>query len=278
MECALEDDEREENRSICSRSSRLSRKSAASRSSRKSTSSRKSAGKSKRSSSCYVEEAETDSEQSASQSEQNEKKSVKKMNYTDENGEEGLYTGYVNAQYKPHGSGKLVYNNGKRFKGEWCEGTKIHGKISYEKSQKKKPEKKDTKKSKEHSKASMKSSTSSSGGSVKVSHEKDSESNMKQKHEQKQGALKEYKELYNTAKVVKNMVFIDFFGDPGRFTGEVNKSMLPHGVGTITYDHGLVQEGKWVNGVLDEDSSTVASPRMKETREGSRRRARSKDP
>lgn len=36
----------------------------------------------------------------------------------------------------------------------------------------------------------------------------------------------------------------------GRYTGEVNENKLPHGVGEITYDHGLVQEGKWVSFLL----------------------------
>ena len=49
------------------------------------------------------------------------------------------------------------------------------------------------------------------------------------------------------AKKVKGMTFVDYYGDPGRYTGEVNDANMPHGMGEITYDHGLVQGGKWVS-------------------------------
>ncbi|KAL3810908.1 hypothetical protein ACHAXA_008758 [Cyclostephanos tholiformis] len=71
--------------------------------------------------------------------------------------------------------------------------------------------------------------------------------------DQRQRALKEYKDLYNkTARVVKNMIFEDVFGDLGRYTGEVNDEKIPHGMGDIVYDDGLVEGGTWTNGVLDE--------------------------
>jgi len=312
IECVkqdYDDQKHDDNRSVCSRSSRLSRKSAVSRISRKSTISRKSAAvgsssKSKRPSSQTGVEGETDSELSTSQSEQNQKKVVKKMNYTDDDGEEGVYTGYVNSNYKPHGSGKMVYNNGKRFSGEWCEGTTIHGKTT---GHKQRPKKKDNKKDKMRDRSrepaskadSSKNGTSSSssinnGSSVRATTtttEQDKES--KNEKQKKQEALREYKNLYNTkAQVVKNMLFVDFYGDRGRYTGEVDDKTMPHGVGAITYDHGLVQEGKWTNGVLDEDNgSTTSGPKkspQRDSREGMarerrssasfRRRARSKDP
>ena len=46
------------------------------------------------------------------------------------------------------------------------------------------------------------------------------------------------------------MRFVDYYGDPGRYTGEVNDANMPHGMGEITYDHGLVQGGKWVSAQL----------------------------
>lgn len=232
----------------------MSRRSTTSRS--RSVSSRKSVGgKSKsspRSPSSPFEDDETDSVLSTSQSEQHQKKKVvKKMNYTDDKGEEGLYTGYINSQCKPHGSGKMVYTNGKRFSGEWCEGTKVHGKTSDEKSKRRDKNRESSKGSSKYasSNGSVKSSkNASSNGSVKTATEKDVTTTEKQKHEQKQHALKEYKELYNNAaQISKNMLFVDFYGDRGRYTGEVNEQMMPHGMGEITYDHGLVQEGKWVS-------------------------------
>mmetsp|Transcript_30436 Transcript_30436/g.64435 ORF Transcript_30436/g.64435 Transcript_30436/m.64435 type:complete len:537 (+) Transcript_30436:251-1861(+) len=274
-ECVEEDNKYDDNRSVCSRSSRMSRKSACSRSSRRSLSSRRSG---------RHQEAESDSELSTSQSEQNQKKVVKRMDYTDDNGEEGQYTGYVNSQYKPHGSGKLVYGNGKRFSGEWCEGTKVHGKTSNEKS-KKKDRKERRDKNTEPSKGSSKNgTTTTTSSSVKATPPvKENEAAEKRKLEQKRNALKEYKELYNNAaQVVKNMVFVDFYGDRGRYTGEVNGQKMPHGNGEITYDHGLVQGGTWSRGVLDDEGSIISG---NEKRQGernpsstSRRRGRSKDP
>jgi hypothetical protein len=69
-----------------------------------------------------------------------------------------------------------------------------------------------------------------------------------------QQQIDEYRDLYTDVfpiiletKTVKNMKFVDFYGDPGRYTGEVNEARMPHGMGEMTYDHGLVQGGKWVS-------------------------------
>lgn len=242
VECVQEVDHDDDNRSVCSRSSRMSRKSVSSRCSRRSASSK--SGRSRRSS---YEGDETNSEYSASQSERKKKKKVvKKMAYTDDNNEQGLYTGYINSQYKPHGSGKMVYNDGRRFSGEWCDGSKVHGKMTTTRSSSGEKSKKRDK----HGKGEIRKekNTTSSNGSVKASIPNNEITEKQKKHEQKQTALKDYKNLYNNAAtVVKNMVFVDFFGDRGRYTGEVNGDKIPHGKGEITYDHGLVQEGNWVS-------------------------------
>eukprot|EP00580_Thalassiosira_gravida_P012274 CAMPEP_0201632176 /NCGR_PEP_ID=MMETSP0493-20130528/5900_1 /ASSEMBLY_ACC=CAM_ASM_000838 /TAXON_ID=420259 /ORGANISM="Thalassiosira gravida, Strain GMp14c1" /LENGTH=341 /DNA_ID=CAMNT_0048103641 /DNA_START=865 /DNA_END=1887 /DNA_ORIENTATION=+ len=279
VECAEDDDQRQhdDNRSDCSRSSR---KSAASRSSRKSARTQ-----TKRSSNMD----EMDSV-STSQSEQNQKKLVKKMKYTDDDGDEGLYTGYVNSQYKPHGSGKMLYDNGNRFSGQWCEGTKVHGNTTmchngkFKRNQDKKIGKmKNNVTNVEPSFVASANSnngtigggngsveasatrTFGSGGNVNVkstvprtvvsgsvraltptSPKQHAEMNNETKQKpNKQAALRDYKALYNTAHVVKNMMFIDLYGDRGRYTGEVNDQKIPHGLGVMTYDHGLMQEGNW---------------------------------
>ena len=117
------------------------------------------------------------------------------MRYKDDDGEEGRYSGYVNAESKPHGRGKCVYDNGTTFKGEWCEGSKVHGKTSWGKS------KKSTEKGKEKEKAGRKHTAVRSGGEKAPPEKKINE-------KKKQEALKQYKELYNTeAPVVKNMIF-----------------------------------------------------------------------
>lgn len=65
---------------------------------------------------------------------------------------------------------------------------------------------------------------------------------------QRQNALLAYKQLYNSsARVVKNMIFEDIHGKLGRYTGEVNELKLPHGMGDVIYDNGLVKGGNWVS-------------------------------
>ena len=65
---------------------------------------------------------------------------------------------------------------------------------------------------------------------------------------QRQQALREYKDMYNSiARVVKNMIFEDASGDLGRYTGEVNGEKIPHGMGNVVYVNGLVKGGKWVS-------------------------------
>jgi hypothetical protein len=66
--------------------------------------------------------------------------------------------------------------------------------------------------------------------------------------------IEDYREMYTDvfpvileAKKVKAMRFVDYYGDPGRYTGEVNDANMPHGMGEMTYDHGLVQGGTWVS-------------------------------
>lgn len=65
---------------------------------------------------------------------------------------------------------------------------------------------------------------------------------------QRQQALREYKDMYNSiARVVKNMIFEDASGDLGRYTGEVNGEKIPHGMGNLVYEDGSVKGGKWVS-------------------------------
>jgi hypothetical protein len=50
------------------------------------------------------------------------------------------------------------------------------------------------------------------------------------------------------------MKWMDYYGDPGEYSGEVDKSNMPNGKGTMKYDHGLVQEGLWDKGQFVEGS------------------------
>ena len=55
-------------------------------------------------------------------------------------------------------------------------------------------------------------------------------------------------------KVVKRMKWLDYYGDPGEYTGEVDSSGMPDGKGSMKYDHGLIQEGIWRKGQVVEGS------------------------
>ena len=243
-ECAKEDVD-----DNASAKSGHSRRSAYSRSSRVSKSDR-------RSSRSRYEDDDTESAHSTSQSEQVKKKMVKKMRFRDEDtGEEGLYSGYVNGEYQPHGSGKIVYQNGDRYEGTWCEGSKVHGKTSRAKgsssisSSRPVRDEDGSRGPDRNSHRRMKRSDSSSHDG--------SASTGRPKPQDIKKQMEDYREMYTDAfpvileaKKVKGMRFVDYYGDPGRYTGEVNDANMPHGMGEITYDHGLVQGGKWVSAQL----------------------------
>jgi hypothetical protein len=223
--------------------------------------------------------------------------SVKKMSYKDDTGKEGFYTGYVNDQYKPHGRGKCVYKDGTKYSGTWFEGSKVHGrttnassKVRVKKHKSSSSDKKDatsnTKDLKENDakkvanndglevfensddfdrmwenerrKAKQNTTGGGSGSKVvrSIKQEKEKESNT---------SMMEYASMYNNvlgsttpANVVKDLPFVDLQGDAGKFTGEVNEKLMPHGNGCLVYDHGLRQEGKWTNGFFDDDSCCSA--------------------
>lgn len=55
-------------------------------------------------------------------------------------------------------------------------------------------------------------------------------------------------------KTVRKMKWMDYFGDPGEYTGEVGLDGMPDGKGSMKYDHGLMQEGMWKKGQFVEGS------------------------
>jgi hypothetical protein len=50
------------------------------------------------------------------------------------------------------------------------------------------------------------------------------------------------------------MKWMDYYGDPGQYTGQVDSTNMPNGKGTMRYDHGLVQDGMWARGQFMEES------------------------
>eukprot|EP01082_Thalassiosira_pseudonana_P008145 g7355.t1 g7355 contig24:423783-424819(-) len=200
------------------------------------------------------------------------------------------------------GEESLVYGNGTKYDGTWCEGSKVHGKTGKSKSGAF-SSRGDTSKTSASGNSSHGGKESGARGRVpprppqqQMSQQPRPQSTTPPKQQsqrqqsqclappkqqpqspaplaqpkqqlQKQQVeiatdMKEYRDLYtSTLLTVKNMKFIDFYGDPGRYTGEVNEKKMPHGMGVQTYDHGLVQEGKWTNGILDEGSVMSCHPK-----------------
>jgi len=156
--------------------------------------------------------------------EQMKSRSVKKMPFTDHLGDFGYYTGCVNDNGRPNGKGIMKYENGVFYEGTWMDGCQDkHTASRYERIQ---------------------SGFTSWGGKG-------------------QGATKSGSTLpWNSRKndvhddraktFVRGMDWTDFNGHTGRYTGGINKDQLPHGTGIMKYDFGLIAQGDWVNGILNE--------------------------
>ena len=146
---------------------------------------------------------------------------VKGMKYRDdENGKDGRYSGYVDEDHSPHGEGKMKYKDGSVFVGVWSEGSQVHGKT--------------TKGSKNKNKKNAPNNSSNTKSSDRS---------------KKSGSKQE----------VRKMKWMDYYGDPGEYTGEVDSSQkLPNGNGSMKYNHGLIQEGLWAKGQFVEGSDNLA--------------------
>jgi hypothetical protein len=173
--------------------------------------------------------SETSSKKSGMSSGSRKKKiRVKDMRYRDENDREGRYSGDVNEDHQPHGQGKIKYKDGGVFEGVWVDGSQAHGKSS-----------------KGGSSKSIGKAGSKYGKSGKSS-------DWASKDSRPGGGGKSTA----TTMTVRKMKWMDYFGDPGVYTGEVDSSNMPNGKGTMKYDHGLIQDGMWARGQFVEGSDT----------------------
>lgn len=162
---------------------------------------------------------------------------VKDMKYSDENGKEGRYSGDVNEDHQPNGEGKMKYKDGSVFTGVWSDGSQVHGKTSKGKSSK--------------GSSSSKSKSSSTGEKDKKSSSSGTKKNTSGgEWARRDGIINDGPSI----KKVRKMKWMDYYGDPGEYTGEINSSSMPHGKGSMKYDHGLIQDGMWANGQFVEGS------------------------
>mmetsp|Transcript_24265 Transcript_24265/g.44603 ORF Transcript_24265/g.44603 Transcript_24265/m.44603 type:complete len:611 (+) Transcript_24265:145-1977(+) len=178
---------------------------------------------------------------------------VKDMKYQDEHGREGRYSGDVDEDHSPNGEGKMKYKDGSLFTGVWSEGSQVHGKTTKSKSKSS---------SSGSSKSTKGKSSSSSGGGGGSSSKKGSKDDWARIRDGKSSngstavtvAASGNGGNNNNNKVVRKMKWMDYYGDPGEYTGEVDASNMPNGKGSMKYDHGLIQEGLWTKGQFVEGS------------------------
>jgi len=200
---------------------------------------------------------------------------VKDMKYRDEHGRDGRYSGDVDEDHSPHGQGKMKYKDGSVFSGVWSEGSQVHGKTR-KKAGKSKSKSSRSKGDRGDGSGGDRSGRGSGGGKDSKSDwarvEDDgnggggSKSNNSNNNDDNGGnsvavtVSAGNKTAYNAkTKSVRKMKWMDYYGDPGEYTGEVDGSNMPNGRGAMKYDHGLIQEGSWTKGQFVEGSDSNAA-------------------
>jgi len=168
---------------------------------------------------------------------------VSKMSYIDPFGDAGLYTGEVDEDNRPHGKGKMKYDNGIYFEGTWvygckndCMGLKSNGISTMG--------------------AGRESSTTSSCVQQSIA-----------TRERILSGFTSWKGKFSTdssgssgetsGSFAYGMDWVDRAGLSGKYTGRVDKNDVPDGRGVMRYHFGLVAEGDWIKGVLNNGAGTA---------------------
>lgn len=194
--------------------------------------------------------SDTSSKQSGKSSGSRKKRiRVKDMRYTDENGKAGKYTGDVNEDHQPHGQGKMKYKDGSVFEGVWSDGSQAHGKTA------------------KSSSSSKSASNVEAKGRSSERQSKSSSSDWARRDGKSNGADQPATAGSGGKKVVRKMKWMDYYGDPGEYSGEVDRSSMPNGKGVMKYDHGLIQEGLWEKGQFVEGSDVNVEEEVKKSKE-----------
>eukprot|EP00580_Thalassiosira_gravida_P007184 CAMPEP_0201642334 /NCGR_PEP_ID=MMETSP0493-20130528/26020_1 /ASSEMBLY_ACC=CAM_ASM_000838 /TAXON_ID=420259 /ORGANISM="Thalassiosira gravida, Strain GMp14c1" /LENGTH=267 /DNA_ID=CAMNT_0048116489 /DNA_START=190 /DNA_END=993 /DNA_ORIENTATION=- len=142
------------------------------------------------------------------------------MAFTDPYGDSGLYSGEVDDGSRPHGKGKMKYDNGIFYDGNWIYGRKDESRGN----------------------ASGDQMTNETRDRILSGFTswKGQKNNIGEPGSSGKGAF------------VYGMQWIDFTGMSGKYTGHVNKDDLPDGKGVMRYEFGLVAEGEWIKGKLND--------------------------
>lgn len=201
---------------------------------------------------------------------------VTRMPYTDQYGENGWYTGEVDANTgTPHGHGTMNYSNGAVYEGEWLNGVSATPSKTRE----------------EPLLGSNGSGNKGGGGSHRSRHNHHRGNGHYEQHNQNPPPRQQAPQGFHfddgmnrsvtprqphppvpsqpayppqqqhhyhhhqppPRKVVCGMPWTDVNGETGSYTGEVNSLNIPDGMGSMRYDNGVVAEGNWRDGEIDGD-------------------------
>jgi hypothetical protein len=154
---------------------------------------------------------------------------VTRMPYIDHRGDRGWYTGDVDAMTgTPNGYGTMNFSNGAVMEGEWKDG------VFHDEPQQHIP--------------------SSSPTSSKIRHHGRKLPPPLETHYEDDSNRSSSRSRLPQKKVVCGMLWTDSEGS-GCYTGEVNGLNIPEGVGSMRYHSGLVVEGLWREGEMEEDAN-----------------------
>lgn len=144
---------------------------------------------------------------------------VSQMCFTDPFGDAGMYTGEVDEESCPHGKGKMRYDNGIFYEGNW-----VHGKKN--------------------------DSQGASDQMNNATRERILSGFTSWKGQKSQKNLKDGTGDQGT--YVYGMEWVDHAGMSGKYTGHVDHKETPDGRGIMRYEFGLIAEGEWIKGVLND--------------------------
>ncbi|KAL3759993.1 hypothetical protein ACHAWU_000616 [Discostella pseudostelligera] len=169
-------------------------------------------------------------------------KKVSKMAYTDPFGDAGLYTGEVDEESRPHGKGKMKYDNGIYFEGNWVYGCK-------------------------NDCMGLKNNGISTMGGASTTSCIQQNSSTRERILSGFTSWKGKKNADSTGngekgRFVYGMDWVDPAGLGGKYTGRVDDGDVPDGKGVMRYHFGLIAEGDWIKGVLNNGAGAGVNPIM----------------
>jgi len=187
---------------------------------------------------------------------------VTRLPYNDQYNGNGWYTGQVSMAGIPHGWGMMNYANGHTFEGEWRNGVSVaktreappvlgrggEGGNFYSPSHHHHPS--------SHQVHSSPHEQRRGGGSVidpPVSRRQMTQLEPLRESPSPSIRSRNKPNPRSRSRIVSNMPYRDNRNFViGAYTGEVDEYHVPYGIGTMRYNDGLVSEGRWIDGELDD--------------------------